>query len=416
MARQTKMNMPQPNSSILTLLLSLLLIFSCNALLADEPDPAQWNEVLQDARGQNIYFYAWGGESRINRFIDWAKSELQSQFGIDLQHVKLSDTAQAVSRVLAEKQAGNLDNGAVDLLWVNGENFAALKSNQLLYGPWAEDLPNFELVDAERNPEMREDFTVSVEGLESPWTRAQLVFYYDTQWLQSPPRSIRDLLEWSKSNPGEFTYPRPPDFLGSTFLKQALLELVTNKETLYEPMRAAEFEQVTAPLWSYLDALHPHLLRSGRYFPTNGAALRTFLSDGETSLAFSFSPNEALTGIASGELPDSVRSYVLSGGTIANVSFLAIPFNARNKAAAMVTANFLLSPAAQARAYDPAHLGNLTVLSMDQLTPAQRRLFESIKAGPAAPSLDDLSRTLQEPHSSWMPALESAWLQRYLIH
>jgi putative thiamine transport system substrate-binding protein len=65
-----------------------------------------------------------------------------------MTHVRLSDTADAVSRILAEKQAGNTDRGAVDLLWLNGENFASLKTNDLLFGPWAEQLPNFAWTDA----------------------------------------------------------------------------------------------------------------------------------------------------------------------------------------------------------------------------------------------------------------------------
>ena len=53
------------------------------------------------------------------------------------------------------------------------------------------------------------------------------------------------------------------------------------------------------------------------------------------------------------QLPDTVRSYVLDAGTIANSHFLAIPFNASAKAGAMVLADFMMSPEAQARKQDP---------------------------------------------------------------
>jgi putative thiamine transport system substrate-binding protein len=260
---------------------------------------------------------------------------------------------------------------------------------------------------------MREDFTIPVDGLESPWTRSQFVYYYDSAVLSNPPRSMPELLVWARANPSQFSYPRPPLFLGSTFLKQALLELVVDTAPLYEPVRAHQFETITAPLWTFLDALHPHLLRGGRSFPAGGTELRRMMGDGEISLAISFSPAEASAGIALGELPASVRSYVPSAGSIGNVSFLAIPFNARAKAGAMVFANFLLSPEAQARAYSPDVLGSATVLSMAQLTPQDRARFEAVKPGPATLAPEALSKTLREPHADWMEALERAWIERY---
>lgn len=382
-------------------------------VFADTPDPTNWEQVLREARGQRVYFDAWAGDPQINSYIAWAVQQVQSRFGVEVTHVKLSDTAEGVSRVLAEKLAGNEGEGTVDLLWVNGENFATLKQNSLLFGPWAESLPNFPLVAADQHPEMREDFTIPVEGYEAPWTRAQLVFYYDSAVLQQPPRNMLELLQWAQANPGQFTYPRPPVFLGSTFLKQALLELAVDSAPLYRPIEPEQFDSITAPLWNFLDALHPQLLRSGRSFPSGGTELRRMMGDGEISLAVSFSPAEANSGIVAGELPPSVRTYVPSGGSIGNVSFLAIPFNAQAKAGAMVLANFLLSAQAQAYAYDPEVMGSATVLEMAQLTAEERALFEAVEVGPATLAPEALGNTLREPHPDWMDALERAWAERY---
>jgi putative thiamine transport system substrate-binding protein len=391
----------------------LLLAALATASRAQTPDPHDWDAVLAEARGQTVYFHAWAGDPQINAFIAWAGEQLQAQHGVSLQHVKIGDTAESVARILAERMAGNADRGSVDLLWVNGENFAALKANDLLYGPFAEALPNFPLVQADRFPEMREDFTIPVDGYESPWTRSRLVFYFDPDVLPEPPLSMVELLAWSQANPGLFTYPRPPDFLGSTFLKQALLELVAEREGLYQSVDPAQFDAVTAPLWAFLDALHPTLLRGGRSFPGNGGELRRMLGDGEIALAFSFSPAEASAGILAGELPPTVRSFVPRDGSIGNVSFLAIPFNAPARAGALVAANYLLSPEAQARAYSPEVMGSTTVLSMEALSAVDRARFEAIDPGPATLPPQALGAPLREPHPSWMEALEQAWLARY---
>ena len=398
----------------LATVLSLALVSFAAA--GAEPDPANWNAVLKEARGQTVYWNAWGGDSRINDYIAWAGSQVESRHGVQVVHVKLSDTAAAVSRVVAEKAAGTVSGGAVDLIWINGENFASMQRNGLLFGPWAEQLPNFLLTDPDNNTAVRNDFTVPVAGLEAPWSKAQIVFYHDTADLAAPPRSIPALLDWARDNAGRFTYPLPPNFLGSTFLKQALIGLATDPRALYRVANSSDFAAITAPLWAYLDALHPLLWRAGRAFPTGGTELRRLLADREIDIAFSFNPAEASSAIASNELPPTVRTYVLDGGTIGNVSFVAIPFNAAHKAGAMVLADFLLSPEAQARKQDPNVWGSATVLPMNTLSPQQRKAFDDLDLGVATLSPTELGAPLPEPHPSWMERLEVEWAKRYTNH
>ena len=112
-------------------------------------------------------------------------------------------------------------------------------------------------------------------------------------------------------------------------------------------------------------------------------------------------------------MPNSVRTYIHDSGTLANVHFLAIPFNAAAPKAAKLVANFMLSPEAQAKKADPAIWGDPTVLSMQKLSNLQRMAFDRIPRGIATLSDADLSRTLAEPHPSWVPRLEAAWIKRY---
>ncbi len=380
-----------------------------------DPDPTDWNAVLEEARGQTVYFNAWGGSVQANDFIAWAGARIADDHGVTVEHVKLSDTADAVSRVIAEKAAGRDEGGAVDLIWINGPNFAAMKEQGLLFGPWAEDLPNWALVDPESNAALTADFTVPTEGLEAPWAMAQVVFWHDTSRVAEPPRSMEALLNWAAANPGRFTYPQPPDFLGTTFLKQALYDLAPDPEALLAPADDTNYAEVTAPLWTFLDALTPHLWRAGRAYPQTGEAVKPLMADGEVDLAISFSPGAASAAIANGELPDSVRTYVLDGGTIGNASFVAIPYNANAKAGAMVLANFLLSAEAQLRMQDPDYLGWGTVLSMEALPEEDSAAFAALDLGVATLSPAELGAALPEPHPSWMTRVAEDWTQRYGI-
>ena len=392
------------------------LVLFLTAIVAMGGQAAQaepWVETVTKARGQTVFWNAWAGDERINAYIAWAGEQVKNRYGVAVQHVKLSDTAEAVSRVVAEKAAGRTSGGSVDLIWINGENFAAMKRNKLLFGPWTSDAPNYKFVDTEGKITTTVDFTVPVDGLEAPWGMAQFNFMYDTDTVPTPPSSINGLLNWAKQNTGRFTYPQPPNFLGTTFLKQALIELVGDATILQKPVDPKAFDKVSAPLWSYLDALHPALWRSGKVFPQNGPAQHRLLDDGEVDIALSFQPAEASGLIASGAIPDTVRTFVLKGGTVGNTSFVAIPFNAKAREGAMVLADFLMSPEAQARKQNPEFWGSGTVLAIKKLPVTEQNRFGNLKLGIATLPPDRLGKTLLEPHTSWVAALEAEWAKRY---
>ena len=389
-----------------------LTVAGLAAGLAGKAWAADWAAVLAEAQGQTVYFHAWGGDPKINNFIAWVGVQAQSRHGVAIEHVKLAATADAVARVQAEQAAGVTKDGAVDLIWINGENFAAMKGKGLLFGPFATDLPNWPLVDAAGKPATVTDFTLPTQGYESPWAMAQLVFEYDNARTQAPPLTIPALKDWALANPGRFTYPQPPDYLGLTFLKQVLYALLPDPTVLQRPAGDA-YATTIAPLWPWLDALHPALWRQARAFPANEAALGQLLADSEIDIAFAFSPGRASAEIAAGRLADTVRTFVLTGGTIGNASFVAIPFDAAHQAGARVVANLLLDPEVQAKAQDPAVLGFQTVLNLAALTSADQARFAALKLGVATLSPQALGPTLLEPHASWMTKVGNDWVKRY---
>lgn len=386
-----------------------------NAGSRQSPDDyADWSAVLAAAEGSTVYFNAWGGDAKINAYIDWVAAEVDAAFGIELVHVKLTDTAEAVMRVRAEQAADRNIGGSIDLVWINGENFAAMKAQGLLYGPFVPLLPNFGLVDTERKPTTLVDFSEPTDGFEAPWGMAQLVFIHDSATLPSPPLTPDALLAWAAADPGRFTYPAPPDFVGTTLLKQLTLSLSATPEVFDAPPAGPEaFAAATAPLWAYLDALRPHLWRGGEAYPPSYPALRQLMNDGEVDIAMAFNPGEASSAVAQGLLPETARTFVLDGGTIGNTHFVAIPYNASAAAGAMVVADFLLSPAAQARKADPALWGDPTVLDLDRLRPRDLALFDALLLGVADLPPGELGPVLPEPHAAWVPLLEAAWAERY---
>ncbi|MGF1755581.1 ABC transporter substrate-binding protein [Vibrio makurazakiensis] len=375
-------------------LLCLMGLFLSSHSLAQNED---WLEVEEKAQGQTVYFHAWGGSQEINNYIQWAGKRLQQQHGVTLKHVKVTDIAETTPRLIAEKAAGKTTGGSVDLVWINGENFKSMKDNQLLHGPFVEQLPNWQYVD--KSLPVTLDFSEPTNGLEAPWGLGQLVFIHDQKTLNNPPQTFKEMLSYAKAFPNRLSYPRPPEFHGTSFLKALLLELTNRDASLYRPVNEQDFAIVTAPLWKYLDEFHKYAWRNGKQFPAGTAESIQLLDDGQLDLAITFNPNAVYSSQISGKLSETTTAYALETGALSNIHFLAIPWNAAGREGAMVTINFLLSPEAQSRKGDLNVWGDPSVLSTQYLEGSAKNTQQF--------------KSVDEPHPSWQSALEKEWLKRY---
>lgn len=390
----------------LPVLATLLLTLATPAL-------ADWPQTLEAARGQTVYWNAWGGDERTNAFIAWVSSQTEAAYGVKIEQVKLTDTAEAVTRVVAEKAAGQDQGGSVDMIWINGPNFLAMKEQGLLHGPFVADLPNAQYLDLGPASPASVDFTTPVEGMESPWRLAKFVFTYDSARVDAVPDSMAGFVDWAAAHPGRMTHPDPSNFMGATFLKQALIELAPDPAVLQAPVTDAGFAAATAPLWAWYDALRPNLWRQGATFPENQSVQQQLLNDGEVDISMSFDPASTAAAISQGLLPETARVFVPKGGSIGNISFVAIPYNAAHAAGAEVVANFLLDPATQAHMQNIEVLGSFSVLDPAKLDAGAQAAFAALPTAPALPAVADLGPTLLEPHASWMTRLTEEWAQRY---
>jgi putative thiamine transport system substrate-binding protein len=370
---------------------------------------AGFADIEAAAKGQTVYFNAWAGSDTINAYIKWAGDEVEKRYGVKVEHVKITDTAEVVKRVRDEVAAGKKD-GSVDLVWINGENFRTMKTEKLLATPWSETLPNYQFVDVEGKQTVTQDFSEKVEGLEAPWGMAQLTFFADGAKVSEPPRSMMALKAFAEANPSRVSYPAPPDFYGTTFIKQALIESVVNANAFAKPGDANVFAAYQATWESLLDGLHKNFWREGKQFPKAQADVTNMVADGELLIGITFNPNEPANLVAAGRMPATTIAWQNSAGTIGNTHFVAIPANAKANAGSQVLANFLLSPEAQARKNDIKVWGDPTVLAVSKLSADEQKAFAAASA-PGSVTLP--GPTLLEPHASWVAVLEAAWLKRY---
>jgi putative spermidine/putrescine transport system substrate-binding protein len=400
----------------LTLATLLGTTLAAPAAWADTADGAaligqDWDAIVEMARGGEVNWFMWGGADNINSYVqEYIGGILMDEYGITLNQIPLTDTVEAVNIVLGEKEAGNMDAGSVDMIWINGENFRTMKQGGLAWCGYTDSLPNNALINWD-NPAVANDFGVPVEGCEVPWSRAQFAMAHDSATLPEPPRSIPDLLDWIRANPGQFTYPAPPDFTGSVFIRHVFYHAAGGVDNLLGDFDQAKFDKAAAATWALLNEIEPFLWREGATYPTSVNQMNELFANSEVAFTFNYEPAQFGLAVEAGTYPDTVRSFGLTDGTIGNTNYTIIPFNSPNKAAAMVLQNVLLSAEAQLEKARPEVWGTAPGIEMDRTDAAIQEAFTALPSHPSVVSAAELGQAaLPELQAGWISAIEQGWL------
>lgn len=326
-----------------------------------------------------VSFYGWGGDPKVNAWLDtWVSEQMNSIYGIKFRRVGM-DIGDILRKLSSEKTSGKND-GSIDVIWINGENFYSARQRKLLHGEFVSKIKNFEkYVDKE---DSALDFGFPTDGMEAAWGRAQLVMFADAKTGYALSGGAKELLEFARKNPSKLTYPAPPDFTGSAFLRSLAYSIIPKSELVRLTKIGAgedEVRKILQPLMDYLRELAPYLWNQGKSYPATSAQLSNMYADGEVLMGMSYTPYYALGKVADGSFPPDTVPFVFDSGTVGNTHFLSIPFNAPNYENALLLINFLLSPEAQAQKNDMRVWGDLPVLS-DISTIEKNDMLEHLNA------------------------------------
>lgn len=327
---------------------------------------ATWNDVLATAKTEGkVQFYYWGGDDRLNVWIDSVVAPALAKQGIQLNANRITDTKNAVDLVLAEASSGRkIGDGSVDLVWVNGNNFYTLSRQKLLFGAFAKSLPNSKNFDWNQDDPRSllnyRDFGVDTGLQEVPWSGEQYVCAANRALLPADktPSTFEALKTWLTANPGKFTYVKPPHFIGNTFVQEAMYAFNPDKtgaapfQKSATELGAKEIARLITPGMEYLKSLEPLLLNgqsgTARHPETPDEAQGLF-RNGQIAINCGFGLYNVATKRADGSYPDTAEEIVFPEKLmIKNKNYLAIPANAPNPAAALVLADFMSTVEAQA--------------------------------------------------------------------
>ncbi|WP_370296050.1 ABC transporter substrate-binding protein [Rossellomorea marisflavi] len=382
-----------------------LILASCGAQTGETKLPDDWDDIVSQAEGSKVNLFMWGGDEAVNHYIDDVVApRLKKEYGISLKRVPM-DTPEILQKLQTEKRAGKKD-GSMDIVWMNGENFKNAKENDLLSGPITDRLPNMTSYYNEKDFE--NDFGTPTEGYEAPWGKVQFVFFYNSDKMDSPPRTVDELKSFVKEHPGKFTYPDPTDFTGNAFIRHLLN---ANSD---QPIEKAgeDIEEAGGRVWDDLNEMKGDMWRDGKTYPKELTDLDRLFGQEEVWISMGYNEARAESLVKKGIYPEGTKSFLLEdAGSIGNTHFLSVPFNSPNQAGALVAIDYMLSPEMQLEKMQPDGWGDSTPISMDKLEDGMRKKFEELDRGDTVPD----PALLEEAYIGEMDASYVEWVKEHWV-
>ena len=356
-------------------------------------DINDWNSVLEAAKGKTVTFQSWGGDENWN---NWWTGELnkmyQEKYGVSINLVTEDATSEGVTIVGDEKQAGKkFGEGSIDMVWIDQENFATMKTTGLLYGPINDYLPNFSKYLNADDSFVQMDCGTPVEGYEIPIHAGPFIMVHDTAQTPTAPKTHEEFLEWVKQYPGMITYPSGDDTLGRWFIRNMIYEVCG--ENVYSSLDAnsstADVKEAIEPAMKFLRDLNPYLWKEGKTYPTTSSNLNTMFSNGEVYMTVDWTMASVGTNIKKGVYKDTAQYFVFDKGTIRGAGSLAPTYNTKSLAAVLVVINEFITPQIQA---DQLEFGGgyAPSISFDKLTADEKKILDSVDVGKGSMTMSDL--------------------------
>ncbi len=380
----------------------VLLVMGCGGEKTTDDShlkKASWNEISGEGEGKEVTFMMWQGSPVINDYINnYVAPEVRKRFNITL-NISGGQGPEIVQLVMGEKQA-DIQEGQVDMVWINGETFFQLRKIDGLWGPFVKQLPHAAYIDFE-DPYINTDFQQAINYMECPWSISQFALTYDSARIAKPPANLEELEAHLRQHPGTFTISN--DFTGMTLLKCFLAELSGSPQGLNGAFEEKKYKELSNRLWEYINRNKAYFWKGGDTFPREQTRVAQLFANGELDLVYGYGEGGIEEKVLSGLYPKSVKGYAWANGTIKNANYLGILQNSPQKAAAMQVINFLISPEAQLKKSAPDGMNANTILDFSKMPEEWQEKFKRMQKRQYGPSMEDLeSRAIEEPAPEYM--------------
>ncbi|MFV0440761.1 MAG: ABC transporter substrate-binding protein [Lachnospirales bacterium] len=395
---------------------SVLLLTGCSSSANATTENEEPKEEVLEAENNltDVYWYGWGGDEVTNKWFDEeVTNQVLENTGLNFHRVGM-DIGDILLKLNDEKIADD-EVGDIDIVWINGENFAYAKENGLLLENIAPEIENFNTYYDTSADLYLKDFNTEINGDEVPLGVAQFVMIANTNTVENLPTSSDDLLIYAMENPGKFTYPSLPDFSGSAFVRSIVYDIV-EYDAVVETGGDKELLRATLmPVFDYFNELEPYMWQEGTSYPTSEASLHQMYQDGVVDFSMSYTTLIDQRNVLNGTFPKGSKSFVFDSGSPENAHYLAIPFNAPNKEGAIKAINEILSPELQLSKYQIDNWGDLPGVDMGKLDEEMQSKYDEVNGQVVNENLMEIrSKGVPEFDAQTIVMIEELWEEEVL--
>ena len=267
-------------------------------------------------------------------------SDYADKYEVELQFMLSGTGAQTLADMVAAAAKANQTETDYDIIDMSGDDLSKIVSQigeESFVKLDDSKLPNAASVEAES--------TVATDYVQ-PYRGTTVILAYDSEAVPEPPKTMDELVEWMKANPGRFAYNTPgTGGAGDSFVRTAVYnflpeEAITSDDPKWEEQWDEGFE--------FLASIHPYMYKSGGsiVYPNKNQGTLDLLNQGEIDMCANWA-DMVLSQRAQGAIKDTIQIAQLDPALTGSLQTLSIPTIGSNEEGAYAFMDYMLSPEAQ---------------------------------------------------------------------
>ena len=267
-------------------------------------------------------------------------SEYAGKYEVELQFMLNGTGTQTLTDMLAAAYKAGQTKTDYDIVDLGGDDLSKVVS-QIGEDAFVKlddsKIPNAANVQAES--------TVATDYVQ-PYRGTTVVLAYDSEKVPTPPKTVDELVEWMKANPGRFAYNTPgTGGAGDSFVRSSVYNFMPEEAITSD-------DEKWIDQWddgfAFLKDIHPYMYKSGGsiVYPNKNQGTLDLLNQGEIDMC----PNWAdmvLSQRAEGTLKQSIKIAQIDPSLTGSLQSLAIPTFGSNEDGAYAFMDYMVSEPAQ---------------------------------------------------------------------
>lgn len=267
-------------------------------------------------------------------------SEYAGKYTAELQFMLSGTGAQSMTDMLNAAYQANQKNTDYDLVDFSGDDLSKMIS---LIGE--ESFVKLDETMIPNRANIAAKSSVAPDYVQ-PYRGTTVILAYDSATVPEPPKTMDELVEWMKANPGRFAYNTPgTGGAGDSFARTSVYNFLDPEAITSDD---AKWTEQWDEGFKFLADIHQYMYKSGGsvVYPNKNQGSLDLLNQGEIDMC----PNWAdmvLSQRAAGELKDSIKIAQIDPSFTGSLQTLAIPTIGSNQEGACAFINYMCSDKAQ---------------------------------------------------------------------